>query len=84
MTSEEKVLLEVPRAKGNGEVLRAAVSFFKGVKMVQVRVWYRDEAGELAPGRNGINLPAGEFTQLKAAVDALEAELAAEAHDAAD
>lgn len=77
--SEEKVLYEVPRAKGNGEVIRAAVSFFKGVQMLQVRVWYRTDSGELAPGRNGINLPVTEYAQLRAAVEALDPEASAKA-----
>jgi hypothetical protein len=75
MADTDKILLEIPRAKGNGEVLRATAGVFKGSLTFGLRVWYRTDDGSLAPGRNGINLPRSEWAEFKRAVDAVEQEM---------
>jgi hypothetical protein len=43
--------------KKNGrECVRVVVELFKGSTVNAVRVWYRDQAGELRPGRSGISM----------------------------
>ncbi|WP_380729521.1 transcriptional coactivator p15/PC4 family protein [Paenirhodobacter populi] len=41
-------------AKNSREEIRLTVETFKGMELVNIRVWYQDTAGEYRPGRNGI------------------------------
>ena len=60
----------------NGERIVAGFSYFKGKPYASVRVYYRDPAGDFAPGKNGINLPLAEFKSLTDAIVALNKVLA--------
>ena len=48
---ENKVLVDID--KGRGEVIRVEVGEFKGKKLLHIRTWYTNEAGELAPTKKG-------------------------------
>lgn len=61
-----QVVFEMNRP--NGDVLRATLSTYKGKAYVGVRVYYRDDAGEFLPGRNGCNLPVDEVHGLALAI----------------
>lgn len=67
----DEIVYEADRP--NGEMLRATRSTYKGKPYIGIRVYYRDQAGELLPGRNGCNLPASEMEVLLLAVTALAA-----------
>jgi hypothetical protein len=72
-TAGETVLAEIPRARG--EVLRISVGAWKGRLLTQIRLWYRDQSGELRPGK-GVALKPDEIEQtitaLQAARDRIE------------
>lgn len=40
--------------KNGAEEIRFTVESFKGHEIVNARVWYRDDAGEYRPGRQGM------------------------------
>lgn len=40
--------------KNDREVIRVALSEFRGKPTIEARVWYRDPAGELQPSRQGL------------------------------
>lgn len=69
MPDTDRTVIDIPRAKGNGEVIRAQLSTFKGQEYFSVRVWFQDETSkELRPGKNGVNLPRSEFAEFERAV----------------
>ncbi|RWR31512.1 hypothetical protein D2T29_10800 [Sinirhodobacter populi] len=41
-------------SKNSREEIRLTVETFKGMELVNIRVWYQDTAGEYRPGRKGI------------------------------
>jgi hypothetical protein len=60
---ENKVLIDIE--KGRGEVIRVEVGEFKGKKLLHLRTWYTNDAGELAPTKKGIALSYEQFQKLK-------------------
>jgi hypothetical protein len=60
---ENKILLDME--KGRGEVIRVEVGEFKGRKLLHLRTWYTNEAGELVPTKKGIALTYEQFQKLK-------------------
>lgn len=40
--------------KNTREEIRFTAEIFKGHDIVSIRVWYRDEAGEMRPGKQGL------------------------------
>lgn len=60
---ENKVLLDID--KGRGEVIRLEVGEFKGKMLLHLRIWYTNEAGELAPTKKGVALTYEQFQKLK-------------------
>ena len=69
---EEIVMAEIPRGE-RGEVLRvtftkATAGDGKRVAWHAIRVWYRDQSGELRPGKQGITIRGRE---LRPVADAL-------------
>lgn len=40
--------------KNSREEIRLTVETFKGIELVNFRVWYRDTDGEYRPGRQGL------------------------------
>lgn len=62
-TMENKVLIDIE--KGRGEVIRVEVGEFKGKKLLHLRTWYTNDAGELAPTKKGVALSYEQFLKLK-------------------
>ena len=62
--ASEEVRISLSEFTANGEVHQ----------MVSARVFYDDGAGNLKPGRNGINLKVGHLPALIAALQEAEAE----------
>ena len=60
---ENKILIDIE--KGRGEVIRVEVGEFKGKKLLHLRTWYTNDAGELAPTKKGIALSYEQFQKLK-------------------
>jgi hypothetical protein len=60
---ENKVLIDIE--KGRGEVIRVEVGEFKGKKLLHLRTWYTNDAGELAPTKKGIALSYEQYQKLK-------------------
>ena len=60
---ENKVLVDID--KGRGEVIRVEVGEFKGKKLLHIRTWYTNEAGELAPTKKGVALSYEQFQKFK-------------------
>ncbi len=49
------------------DLLRVMVRRFKGLKLIDVRRWYRDAQGELCPGK-GISCRPGDIKRLRRAL----------------
>lgn len=58
--------------KGRGEVIRVEITEFKGKKLVNIRTWYTDDAGQLAPTKKGVALSPEQFEKLKSALSETE------------
>lgn len=50
------------------EILRVEIHEFKGTQIIGVRKWFRTADGELAPGKDGINLSLKHLPRLASAV----------------
>lgn len=53
------------------EELRIGVDSYKGRDFFSVRVWWRTGSGEMAPGKQGINVPMERWHEV---LDAITAE----------
>lgn len=60
---ENKVLADIE--KGRGEVIRIEVGEFKGKKLLHIRTWYTNDAGELAPTKKGVAMSYEQFQKFK-------------------
>jgi hypothetical protein len=60
---DNKVLVDIE--KGKGEVIRVEIGEFKGKKLLHIRTWYTNEAGELAPTKKGVALSYEQFEKFK-------------------
>lgn len=60
---ENKVLVDIE--KGRGEVIRVEVGEFKGKKLLHIRTWYTNDAGELAPTKKGVAMSYEQFQKFK-------------------
>ena len=63
----KKLLDEIQRRED--EVVRAYLYRLDGQASLDLRIWYRDEGGEMRPTRKGLRIYAELIPQLKAAVD---------------
>jgi hypothetical protein len=54
--------------KNSREEVRVSVDDFQGRKIINVRVYYRNEAGEWNPGKQGIALTVDRYRDLAGAV----------------
>jgi len=54
--------------KNSREEVRVSVDDFRGRKVINIRVYYRTEAGEWAPGKQGIALAVERYRDLADAV----------------
>lgn len=62
--------------KNSREELRVSVETFKGVPLVNLRVWFRNEEGEWRPGKQGVALRIDRLPELRKALADAEAEAA--------
>lgn len=58
--------------KNATEVVRVSLTEYHGRKLVDVRVYYSDDAGAYRPTRKGISLSVDVYPELKRALRALE------------
>ena len=57
-----------------GEVVVVELQEYDGGRrVIAFRRWYRDGAGALRPGRNGLSFPLGDIDELESAVESLRA-----------
>ena len=47
---------------------------YKGTDLVNIRVWYRADNGEMRPSKTGITINGGQIDQLIEALQAVKAE----------
>ena len=57
-----------------GEVLRIVREDYKGADLVNIRVWYRADNGEMRPSKTGIAINGSQIDQLIEALQAVKAE----------
>ena len=57
-----------------GEVVRIVREDYKGADLVNIRVWYRADNGEMLPSKTGITINGGQIDQLIEALQAVKAE----------
>lgn len=50
--------------KNSKEEVRVSVDDFRGRKIMNIRVYYRNEAGEWSPGKQGIALSVDRYREL--------------------
>ncbi|AFM10789.1 transcriptional coactivator p15/PC4 family protein [Turneriella parva] len=67
---DNKVLIDIEKARG--EVIRVEVGEFKGKKLLHIRTWYTNEAGELAPTKKGVALSYEQFQKFKSIIGAVD------------
>ena len=74
--SNGTVLLEWKRSRG--EAARLVLQKFNGKYLLQLRVFYLDEEGELKPTRHGLTIPDEQLKLLRKALRKAEEALAKE------
>lgn len=61
--------------KNSKEIIRVEVSEFKGIKLINLRIWFQviDESGNIAykPSQKGVALNISHYNDLKDAIDRL-------------
>ena len=57
-----------------GEMVRIVREDYKGTDLVNIRVWYRADNGEMRPSKTGIAINSGQIDQLIEALQAVKAE----------
>lgn len=55
--------------KNSREVIRITAEHFKGRDIINFRVWYRDDAGDMRPGKQGLAFRAELLPAFMAALD---------------
>ena len=57
-----------------GEVVRIVREDYKGADLVNIRVWYRADNGEMRPSKTGIAIKGDKIDQMIEALQAVKAE----------
>ena len=57
-----------------GEVVRIVREDYRGTDLVNIRVWYRADNGEMRPSKTGITINGNQIDQLIEALQAVKAE----------
>ena len=47
-----------------GEMVRIVREDYKGTDLVNIRVWYRADNGEMRPSKNGLTIRGDQITQM--------------------
>ncbi len=68
----EKIVYEF--SKGDGQMIKARLSDFKGQLRADVRVYFQAEDGDWRPTKKGINLTIEQLTEMKEAIERLQEE----------
>jgi hypothetical protein len=66
----DKVVATIERARDT-EQLRATLNEYKGSWYAHLRIYFRNDADEWCPTRQGVSISADRFEELEAAVRAL-------------
>lgn len=66
--------MNVAIPKNSREELRVTVEEFKGVPLVNLRVWFVAEEGNMRPGKQGVALRVDLLPDLRRALEQAEAE----------
>lgn len=56
----------------DSELLRARVSKFKSMTLVDIRKYYKDKSGEIKPGNKGVSLTPDQWNAVKANIDTID------------
>jgi hypothetical protein len=59
------------RKNDRGELIRAALSSYRGETYCDVRTWWTNDAGELCPTRKGLTMHVESFGELEQLIAAL-------------
>jgi hypothetical protein len=57
--------------KNSREIIRISLSEFKGKKLIDLRVWYKDKEDEYKPSQKGLSLSVDKYKELKDAIEDL-------------
>lgn len=69
----DKILAQVQRNSQDTFIFK--LTEYKGKKYIDIRTYYRDDAGELKPTKKGINIPVVSFPAFLAAFNQAQVEL---------
>ena len=58
--------------KNTTEVVRVSLTEFRGHKLIDLRVYYRDDEGQYRPTKKGVSISVDLYTDFKRAMQALE------------
>ncbi|GIX40368.1 MAG: hypothetical protein KatS3mg129_0101 [Leptospiraceae bacterium] len=58
--------------KNKSEIIRISIDEYKGEKLVNIRVFYKNKEGEWAPTKKGIAIRLELFSKLKSVLDEVE------------
>lgn len=58
--------------KNKSEIIRVSIDEYRGEKLVNIRVFYKDKEGNWAPSKKGIAIRLEIFPQLKKVLDEIE------------
>ena len=73
MPDDRKILHEFKR--NAEETMRVSLSTFKGRTYVDIRLFYEDAQGELAPTKKGVTITPELWDEFRAGITAAETEL---------
>ncbi len=59
-------IADIPKSRG--EVIRVEITEYSGKKLLNIRIWYTDKEGKLAPTKKGVALNIEQFDDLKNAL----------------
>ena len=75
------IFIEWPR--NGGEAVRLTMLEYKGQMSIDLRIYYRDQHGNLRPTKRGVRIPFEQLASLRKALRKVEEALAAESSRAA-
>lgn len=64
--------------KNSRESVQAIIKTWNGQRLFDIRVFYRNEAGELKPTQKGLCLSLSKLSELRKAIEALEENISGE------
>ncbi|MCC6668975.1 MAG: transcriptional coactivator p15/PC4 family protein [Polyangiaceae bacterium] len=74
MADADRVLASLTRKDG-AEELRIMVRSYNGARYVDLRLWWRDDSGEMRPSAKGVTVRRSEIAAVLSALDAGLADL---------